>query len=112
MSAGWVAIKRKITGHWSWTERPFSKGQAWVDLILMAQHKQKELMHRGKKVILARGELLTSERKLSSRWGWSRGKVKNFLKLLENDDMVIIKKKPKEITVVTLVNYGFHQNGK
>lgn len=111
MSKGWVTIKRKITGHWLWNEKPFSKGQAWIDLILMAQHKQKELMHRGQKLTLARGQLVTSERKLSSRWGWSRGKVKNFLNKLEKDGMVTIKKKPKEITVVTIVNYCFHQNG-
>lgn len=109
MAEGWISVKRKITGHWLWHQKPFSEGQAFIDLLLMAQHKEKELMLKNQKVKLARGELATSERKLNERWGWSRGKVRNYLAKLEKDGMIKTDKKPKENTVVTIVKYGIHQ---
>ncbi len=31
---GYVSIHREIMDHWVWQDRPVSKGQAWVDLIM------------------------------------------------------------------------------
>jgi hypothetical protein len=33
---GFVSIHREIMDHWIWQDKPVSKGQAWVDLILLA----------------------------------------------------------------------------
>lgn len=36
--SGWIKIHRDILYHEIWSDKPFSKGQAWIDLILMANH--------------------------------------------------------------------------
>lgn len=88
MATGWVPIHRELSGHWVWNEKPFSKGQAWVDLILAANHEVGKTAFDGGFIEIERGCLLTSEVKLASRWGWSRKKVHRFLELLEADSML------------------------
>ena len=38
-SCGWVKLHRKLQESNFWLCEPFSRGQAWVDLILLANHK-------------------------------------------------------------------------
>ena len=33
---GFVGVHRSLQEHWLWDEKPFSKGQAWIDLIMLA----------------------------------------------------------------------------
>lgn len=107
---GWARIYRSIQEHWLWEEKPFAYGQAWMDLILLAQYEeQKFALKRPKKIItLPRGTVFTSETKLAERWGWSRKKVHTFLKLLEEDQMIGWERNGKS-TVIKLLNYGLYQ---
>jgi DnaD/phage-associated family protein len=52
--------------------------------------------------------MITSIRKLCGRWGWSNTKVKNFLKLLANQEMITYKSDTKK-TVVKVLNYSDYQ---
>ena len=36
---GWIKLHRSISDNDLWTSEPFSRGQAFVDLILLASHK-------------------------------------------------------------------------
>jgi len=38
MDLGFIILQRKITENWLWLSEPFSKSQAWVDLLLLANH--------------------------------------------------------------------------
>ena len=40
--AGWVKVHRDIQNCWIWEEKPFSRGQAFIDLILMVNHEDKK----------------------------------------------------------------------
>lgn len=111
MSNGWVKIHRELQNHWVWEDKPFSRGQAWVDLIMMATYKDKKMMLDGKLVEISCGNIVTSIRKLCSRWGWSNTKVRRFLKMLEDDGMIVQKSDTKK-TLITLVNYGFYQDSE
>jgi len=106
---GWVRVWRKVLDNPLWTERPFSKGQAWVDLILLANHKDKQLLLGNTVVIIQRGQLHTSELNLSKRWGWSRKKTRAFLSLLDNQKMATSKGTTKG-TTVTIENYSDYQD--
>lgn len=108
MSYGWVSIHRQIREHWVWEEKPFSYGQAWIDMIMMANHADNKVPIGKEIVIVETGSFITSEPKLSERWGWSRTKVRTFLSLLEQDKM-IIKKSDRKKTTVTIVNYSAFQ---
>ena len=106
---GWVKIDRKIIDHWVWDDRPFSKGQAWIDLLLLANFKEKKFIRKNEVVEGKRGCVYESILGLSRRWGWSREKTTRFLKQLESDGMVRINA-TRQQTTITLVNYGIYQD--
>lgn len=106
---GWISVHRKITENWIWEEKPFSKGQAWIDLLLMVNHQDNKTLIDGSLVTVNRGSRITSLRKLSEKWGWSRTKTKKFLELLEKDEMITFKSDSKK-TVYTIVNYNDYQD--
>lgn len=110
MGKGWITVERKIQEHWLWSkEKPFDIRSAWIDLLLLANHKDNKFPLGIEMVMVQRGCFITSERKLSDRWGWSNTRVRNFLKLLESDGMIIKKTDSKKSTI-TIVNYCFYQN--
>lgn len=110
MQYGWIKLHRQITEHWLWEEKPFSKGQAWIDLLLQANHKENKVPFGNQLISIERGEFLTSESKLAERWGWSRKKVRNFLTMLSQDGMIENIKMPNKGTRIKIVNYEVYQN--
>jgi len=108
---GWFLIHRKIEDNPIWLAEKFTRGQAWVDLILLANHEADYFYVRNVKVNVARGQVGWSEPKLAARWKWSRTKVRNFLKMLETEQQIKIHK--NNVTqIVTLVNYEKYQPKK
>lgn len=105
---GWIKIYRQLTTHWSWQDKPFAKGQAWIDLLIMVNHKPSKVMFDGRPMDVKRGETVTSIRKLSERWGWSRAKVNRFLKCLSDESMVKINSTTKCTTII-IDKYGDFQ---
>lgn len=108
MQQGWIKIHRKILDNFLWEDRPFSKGQAWIDLILLANHENKKIIFDGNAIEVKRGEKITSIRFLSERWGWSTTKTKKFLNVLQNEKMLTYKSNSKN-TVYSIVNYNDYQ---
>lgn len=106
---GWVKIHRGLLDNELWSDKPFAKGQAWVDLLLMANHKDKNVLIGNRTEMVERGSFITSELKLMERWGWGRKKVKLFLNFLENEKMIERNANNKR-TAITIVNYGFYQD--
>ena len=107
--SGWISIHRKIQDHWLWKEKPFDKRSAWIDILLMVNHEDKKVLLRNELIEVKRGSRITSIRQLCERWGWSNTKVKNFLNLLEKDNMLIVKSDSKK-TTLTVVNYNDYQD--
>jgi len=108
---GWVSISRKLTEHWLWGDKPFTKGQAWIDLILLVNHEDNEFLHGNQITMVKRGSRITSIKKLADRWGWSRKKVFDFLNVLEKEQMLVKNSNTKE-TLVTIVKYEDYQNSR
>lgn len=108
MTQGWVKLHRSITENWLWTRKPFSEGQAWVDLLLMANHAEKKVRIGSELITLAPGTVMTSTRQLMERWGWGNTKVQNFIKALENDNMVSKRTSQKQ-TALIIENYTIYQ---
>lgn len=108
-SAGWIKLYRKLQDCWIWKEdEPFDKRSAWVDLLLTANHSDKKILFNGDFITVKKGQILTSVRKLAERWKWSTNRVYRFLKLLENDKM-IIRKSDNDRTLLTIENYSVYQ---
>ena len=109
MSQGWISLHRQIWDNEIWQDKPFARGQAWIDLLLMVNHEPRKIVHGKSLVFVGRGSTITSIRKLADRWGWSRQKVSDFLDLCESLEMAKIKKDKKK-TVITIANYSFFQD--
>ena len=110
MAYGWISIHRKIQQSDIWLDKePFDKRSAWIDLIMMANHEDKQILFNGKFIEVKRGEKITSLKQLSDRWRWSRSKVRRFLNLLESGSMIELKVKQR-YTSYKVVNYNVYQN--
>lgn len=109
---GWISLHRKIEDNWLYPtveDRTFSKFEAWVDILLMVNHEDRKVMLGRDLIEVKKGQRITSLRKLARRWKWSRNKVSSFLELLDQDNMIELKKDTKK-TVITVVNYEVYQN--
>ena len=85
--------------------------RAWVDIIMMVNHKDAKAVFDGNLVMVKRGSKITSLRQLSARWGWSKDKTSRFLNMLEADGMIKQVRDSKK-TVLTVENYDFYQSDK
>lgn len=105
---GWVKIYRQISDNPLWTCEKFTRGQAWIDLILLANHTESYFYKRGVKINIKRGQIGWSSVALSDRWKWSRSKVNKFLNDLEKEQQ--IKQQKTNVTqIITLLNYDKFQ---
>ena len=109
MGHGYILLYRDIEDCWIWdNDEPYSKGQAWVDLLMLVNHRDAKTTFNGEIITVERGQRITSSRVLGERWGWSKDKVLRFLRLLESDNMVKIECDSSK-TLLTVVNYDKFQ---
>ena len=107
---GWIVISRQLQEHWLWDEKPFGKGQAWIDLLFLANYKDKKKICKGEIVTCKRGDVNYSISFLADRWGWDRKTVRRFLAVLESDGMVTVSATTQR-TTITIENYDLYNNG-
>ena len=111
MKQGWISLHRQILDNELWDDKPFARGQAWIDLLLMVNHEPRKIVFGKSAVFVGRGSTITSIRKLAERWGWSRHKTDDFLDLLVSLRMAKIERDTKK-TVITIANYNFFQDSQ
>lgn len=105
---GYIKLHRQIQDCWIWDSGKFDKRSAWIDLLMLANHRDKKLVFNGKPVVITRGQFMTSIRKLAVRWEWSTSTVFDFLKILEADNM-IKRESDNHRTLLTIINYEVYQ---
>lgn len=88
-----------------WMDEKFSRGQAYLDLIYLANNKTCETVYNFKKKIFRRGCIYRSNNNLAERWKWSSQKVNTFLNQLCDTNRIKINGKglTREIEIK---NYG------
>lgn len=104
---GWIKIHREITEHWIFQDA--EKFKWWIDLLAMASHEERKVLIGSIVIPLKRGQLSVSLSFLAARWGRSKDKVLNFLKLLESDNM-ILRTSDRKSTTITICNYDSYQD--
>lgn len=108
---GWIKLYRQIQYNVFWPHnRPYTKLEAWLYLLLRANHADNRDFFDIGPVEIKRGQFITSEVKLAEKWKWDRGTVRRFLKILQNDEQMIIKTATSKYTVITIVNYEKYQS--
>jgi hypothetical protein len=105
---GWITLHRKIEENDLWLAEPFTRGQAWVDLLLIANHKPQLLYKRNIPITIERGQVGWSQERLGKRWKWGRKKVAGFLKTLENAQQIKLDNN-HTLSRIIIVNYDKYQ---
>ena len=109
--SGWISLDRAITKHWLWRDEKFSKGQAWIDLLLAAAHTENKRRIKGTLITVARSEQIRSQVTLATAWSWDRKTVSRFLKTLEKDGMILTKS-DHLTSYISICNYDDYQDNK
>lgn len=110
MDKGWVKLHRKMFSNKLWLSEPFTKAQAWVDIFANANYEDSEFFVRGNRVVIKRGQIGWSEITMAKRWGWSREKVRRYIRTLENETQIRQQKIHKITTIITVINYNKFQD--
>lgn len=128
-TGSYIKLDRGLKSNSLWLEKPFSKGQAWVDLLLLAQGVEMDKHYRGKIQHMKPGTVYTSILYLTKRWGWSRNKVYRFFETLQKAEMIVLnEQKPSDTlgetiertqigtyngttngTIISIVNWELYQ---
>lgn len=110
MYRGYYKIWRKLLWSDLWLSEPFTRGQAWIDLIGLAIHEDGgHVRKRGIKINLNRSQIGWSQTELAKRWKWSVGRLKRWLNELEIDEQIDIQK-TNVSTTITILNYDKYQS--
>ncbi|EKZ3906398.1 DnaD domain-containing protein [Listeria monocytogenes] len=107
MSSGWIKIYRSLQEHWIWENGKYLKW--WLDLLLLANHQDRDILINGELITIKRGQKHTSELWLSNRWNADRKQVRKFLELLKKNDMITITKSRQKGTTYEISNYNDFQ---
>ena len=110
MGKGWIKLHRQSVDNSLYSSEPFDKWHAWIDLLLLVNHEEKQFISKGQLVNLEAGQTVTSDRILADRWKWSRDKVRRYLRLLVDTGMCTINRSTNG-TTITVVNWDKYQNG-
>jgi len=108
MHRGYFAVWRKIQDHAFYKEpREFSKLEAWLDLLMSAQHDEDpQDVILGMTVLKCHyGECLKSVQTWADRWGWNPSKVRRFLSLLVQLGQIRFKSEV-QTTRIIVINFA------
>jgi len=107
--AGFIKIYRSCRNNILWRDKPFSRWQAFEDLLLSAAYEPHDTMLKGHIVHLETGQLIRGVHNLAADWGWSVKKTMSFIKLLDNQKMATSKGTPQG-TLITIENWAIYQD--
>lgn len=83
-AGGYIKVFRGIRQSDIWSSKaPFDVRSAWLDLLLLANHKDHYVMDGKKTIKVKRGQVNRSMKWLANEWHWKRDKVKEFLDALQ-----------------------------
>ncbi len=107
--SGWIKLHRSIVDHWVFTKEPINAFGAWIDLLMIVNHKDNKFCIGNKIIEVKKGSTITSILNLSRRWKRGRKWVSSFLYNLEKDEM-ITQTRNSHFTTITICNYRIFQS--
>lgn len=110
---GYIKYYRKSIEDEMYFKEPFTKWQAWMDLITLALWKDEAFFIRGIRIVGKRGCVYKSQKTLCERWMWSRTKVLRFLYYLSDVNKIELKtiqQNSRLIGCISIVNYEKYQS--
>lgn len=106
MENGWIKIHRKLR------DNPINKRSAyfhiWVNLLLMANHKDNRMIWNGNTIVIKEGQMITGRKELAKETGIPETTIERILDYLENGHQ-IEQEKTTKYRLITIVNWKEHQ---
>ena len=107
---GWISLHRKILDNPILSNsRVYSRMEAFIFLLLRANHSERNVPIGVVLYNVKKGQMITSQMKLCKQFKWVNTKLRNYLKLLENDGMIEVKTETN-LTRLTILNYESYQD--
>jgi hypothetical protein len=108
VNKGFIKLPRHIIEDSHYFSEPFTRTQAWVDLIILANYQDTTALVRGVKIVVKRGQVCRSITELAKRWKWSRNRVMRFTEGLVDAERLHVQKLPI-VNVYTIRDYEEYQ---
>ena len=110
--SGWISLHRKILENPILNRsRVYSNFEAWIWLLLKANHKDNKFMLGSELIKVKKGSMITSQKKLCRQFRWGSTKLRNFLKVLQKDKMLLLETNTQS-TQITICNYESYQDSQ
>lgn len=106
---GWIKLHRQSFENKLYFSQRFTMFQAWIDLLLLANHKPAYINIKGRPIDLDAGQLAYSILSLADRWQWDRKSVSKYLDLLESEGQ-ILQNRDNTTTIITICKWVTYQN--
>ena len=107
--SGWFAVQRDFFDHKLFKKEPFTEREAWLWIIANAAWEQTTHRIEREVLIVERGSFYCTQRELAQRFQWGTTKIRNFLKLTQEQNMLVINNETKK-TLVSVCNYEEYQS--
>ena len=104
---GWIKLHRKTLDNPVVT-KDGDYLAVWIYLLLNATHKEYDVLFRGKRVTLKKGQLLTGRKSISEKLKIDENKVQRILKTLENEHQIEQQSSNKN-RLITIVLWDKYQ---
>lgn len=104
---GWISIHRKLLEK-GYANRP-AYVSVWVHILLMANHKKREMMWNGGLIVIKPGQFITGRKQISEKSGVPQSTVEDILRLFENTQQ-IRQEKTNKYRLITILNWDKHQS--
>lgn len=106
-----IKLNEDIQNHFLWTDVPFSRAQAFIDLLLRAEDEDGQKYVFGILQSYEKGEGITTLRELGRAWGWSSSKVKKFLLDLDDNQLIEVEFNNK-MTIFKIIDLDRYMIGE
>lgn len=104
---GWIKLHRKTLDNPIITKDSDFLA-VWIYLLLNTTHKEYDVLFKGERVTLKRGQLLTGRKSISEKLKIDENKVQRILKSLENEHQIEQQKSNKN-RLITIVSWDKYQ---
>lgn len=104
---GWIKLHRKMLDN-PIIIKDSDYLAVWVYLLLNTTHKEYDVLFKGKRTTLKKGQLLTGRKSISEKLKIDENKVQRILKTLENEQQIEQQKSNKN-RLITIVSWDKYQ---
>lgn len=109
MNNGFIKLFRCIEDSFFWNDS--EAVHLWIQLLISANHKDKEMLLSGKKETITSGQFVCSRNTLSLKTGIKESKIQRLLKLFENEQQIEQLTNSK-YRIISILNWQKYQSGE